>query len=268
MRELANANKSKRRAIQIAAAALLCACLLSATTHAQTDCEAGNGLVDFTPPKDMTAQQVIEKFGAAEAKVQEARQHYTFTQDVSIRPVNSARASGDFHEVTAISYDEKGKRQENVTQADANTLRGLALTAEDMEDIRVFMPLVLTSDDLPQYNLIYGGKQRVDELDTYMFHVEPKKEDKRYFEGRIWVDSRDFQIVKLCGKSGPQKKQGNKRQGPDLRPTFVTYRQQVEGWWFPAYSRSDDTLQFRTGAVHLKEIVKWTGYKKVDAGTQ
>jgi hypothetical protein len=231
---------------------------------AQTDCEAGNGLVDFTPPKEMTAQQVIEKFGAAEAKMKEARQHYRFTQDVSIRPVNSASASGDFHEVTAISYDERGKRLENVTLADANTLRGLALTAEDMEDIRVFMPLVLATDELPQYNLIYGGEQRVDELDTYMFHVEPKKEDKRYFEGRIWVDSRDFQIVKVCGKSGPQKKQTNKRQGPDLRPTFVTYRQQVDGWWFPAYSRSDDTLQFRTGAVHLREIVKWTGYKKTN----
>jgi hypothetical protein len=245
---------------------LYIALLLPGVLSAQTDCEAGNGPVDFTPPKTMTVEQVIEKFGAAEAKVKEARQHYTFTQDVSIHPVNSATASGQYHEVATVSYDQKGRRLENVTLADENTLRGLALTAEDMDDIRIFMPLVLTTEDLPQYNLIYGGKQLVDELDTYMFHVEPKKEDKRYFEGRIWVDGRDFQIVKVCGKSGPQKKQVKRNQPADLRPTFVTYRQLVDGLWFPAYTRSDDTLQFRTGAVHLREVVKWTNYKKVEGG--
>jgi len=242
------------------AALLSAALLIPCISNAQTDCEAGNGLVDFTPPPGMSVQQVIEKFGAEEAKMKMARQRYTFTQDVSIHPVDSATASGTYHEVTTISYDDKGKRLENVNLAE-NTLRGLALTAEDMDDIRVFMPLVLTTDDLQQYKLIYGGKQRVDDLETYMFHVEPKKEDKRYFQGRIWVDNRDFQIVKVCGKSGPEKRV-KKRQQPDLRPTFVTYRQQVGEFWFPAYTRSDDTLQFPRGSIHLREIVKWTGYKE------
>jgi hypothetical protein len=129
----------------------------------------------------------------------------------------------------------------------------------------VFMPLILATEDLPQYNLIYGGQQRVDELDTYMFHVEPKKEDKRYFQGRIWVDGQDFEIVKVCGKSGPERKQVKKNQQPDLRPTFVTYRQQVDGMWFPAYTRSDERLQFRRGTVHMREVVKYTSYKKVGA---
>jgi hypothetical protein len=128
------------------------------------------------------------------------------------------------------------------------------------------MPLLLTTEVLPQYKLIYGGKQRVDDLDTYMFHVEPKKEDRRYFQGRIWVDGQDFQIVKVCGKSGPEKMRVKKHRQPDLRPTFVTYRQQVDGqYWFPAYTRSDETLEFPRGAVHVREIVKYTDYKKAEA---
>ncbi|MGA7908380.1 MAG: hypothetical protein WCA16_13310 [Candidatus Sulfotelmatobacter sp.] len=239
----------------------------SATLSAQTDCEAGNGLVEFTPPQTMTAPQVIDKFAAAEARVKEARTHYTYTQDVLVQTLAGTSVDGEFHEVTTVSYDDKGRRVENVTYAEQSTLRRAQLTQEDMDDIRVFMPLVLTTDDLPQYTLIYGGKQHVDDLDTYMFHVEPKKEDKRYFQGRIWVDGQDFQIVKVCGKSGPEKKQVKKNQRPDLRPTFVTYRQQVGGFWFPAYTRSDDTLQFRNGAVHVREIVKYSGYKKVGAAT-
>jgi hypothetical protein len=75
------------------------------------------------------------------------------------------------------------------------------------------------------------------------------------------VDAQDFQIVKACGKSGPEKVQLKKGQHPDLHPMFVTYRQQVDGHWFPAYTRSDDTLRFKTTPVHLREIVKYEGYK-------
>lgn len=242
-------------------------CFLSASALAQTDCEAGNGLVDFTPPKTMTAQQVIEKFAAAEAKVKEARTHYSYTQDVLVQTLNAKVVDGEFHEVTSVSYDEKGKRLENVTFAEQSTLRGAALTQEDMDDIRIFMPLVLTTEDLPQYNLTYGGKQHVDDLDTYMFHVEPKKQDRRYFLGRIWVDGEDFQIVKVCGKSGPEQVRVKKGQRADLRPMFVTYRQLVDGhYWFPAYTRSDDTLKFPTGPIHIREIVKYTNYKAKAAG--
>ena len=231
----------------------------------QTDCEAGNGLLDFAPPKTMSVQEVIQKFGAAEAVTKEARIHYTYKQDVLVQTLSGKEVTGEFHEVTNISYDEKGKRVEEVTFAAQPSLRGVQLTQEDMEDIRVFMPLVLTSEDLPQYNLTYAGQQHVDDLDTYEFHVEPKKEEKgrRYFQGRIWVDAQDFQMVKVCGKSGPEKVQVKKHQEPDLRPTFVTYRQQVDGrYWLPAYTRSDDTLRFKSGPVHVRETIKYSGYKR------
>jgi len=245
----------------------LCAALLPAVLWAQTDCEAGNGLLDFNPPKTMSAQDVIQKFGAAEAATKEARLHYTYKQDVSVQTLSGTNVSGEYHEVVTVSYDEKGKRQEVVTFAAQNTLRGIQLAQEDMEDIHTFMPLILTSDDLPQYSLTYSGQQHVDDLDTYEFHVEPKKEEKgkRYFQGRIWVDAQDFQIVKACGKSVPEKIQVKKKERPELHPEFVTYRQLVDGHWFPVYTRSDDTLRFRNGSVHLREIVKYTEYKRTGA---
>jgi hypothetical protein len=79
------------------------------------------------------------------------------------------------------------------------------------------------------------------------------------------VDAQDFQMVKVCGKSGPEKLQVKKKDRPELHPEFVTYRQLVNGHWFPAYTRSDDTLRFKTGAIRLREIVKYSGYKKTGA---
>ncbi len=232
---------------------------------AQTDCAEGNGVLDMTPPKNTTPQELIQKIGAEEAKVKEARAHYTYTQDLMVQTLNGNAVDGQFHEVTSISYDEKGKRLENVTFAEQSTLRGIVLSAEDMDDVRRFMPWILTPDELPLYNLTYAGQQHVDDLDTYVFHVEPKKEekDKRYFQGRIWVDNHDLQIVKLCGKSVPEIIRKRKNQPQDVRPTFVGYRQPVDGLWFPAYVRVDDTLHFRVDAIHVREILKFTGYKRV-----
>lgn len=231
---------------------------------AQTDCETGNGALDNTPPKAMSADQVVQKLGAAEAAAKEARKHFTYTQDVLLQTMAGKNATGEFHEVSKISYDDKGKRQEAVTFAAQPSLRGIQVSQDDMEDIRTFMPLMLASDDLEQYKLTYDGQQHVDDLDTYEFHVEPKKrEGRRYFEGRIWVDAQDFQIVKVCGKSGPEKVQVKKHERPQLQPKFVTYRQQVEGrWWLPAYTRADDTLDFGTRSIHLRETVKFTGYTR------
>ncbi len=244
---------------------LISALLLPAGLWGQTNCEEGNGVLDSAPPKTMSVQDVIQKFGAAEAAAKEARLHYSFKQDVLFQTLAGTAVTGEFHEVTNVSYDDKGKRKEEVTFAAQPSLRGLQLTEQDMEDIRVFMPLMLATEDLPQYTVTYNGQRHVDDLDTYEFHVEPKKEEKgkRYFQGRVWVDAQDFQVVKVCGKSGPDKVQVKRKEHPDLHPEFVTYRQQVDGrHWFPAYTRSDDTLQFRTGPVRLKEIIKYTDYKR------
>ncbi len=239
-------------------------------SHAQgqTDCAEGNGILDTALPKNMTAQELIQKVAAEETKVKEARTHYSYTQDVMVQTLNGTAVDGQFHEVTTVSYYDKGKRAEKVTFAEQSTLRGIQLSADDMEDIRVFMPWILTTEELPQYNMTYAGQQHVDDLDTYVFHVEPKKEEKnkRYYQGRIWVDNHDLQIVKLCGKSVPDVIHVKKKQTQDIRPTFVTYRQPVDGYWLPAYVRVDDTLHFRIEAIHVREVVKFTGYKKTVAG--
>jgi hypothetical protein len=242
---------------------------LLTTAQAQTDCADGNGVLDNTPPKNMSAQELIKLFVAGENKAQAARQHYSFTQDVLVQTLNGKAVDGQFHEVTTVSYDDRGKRLESVTFAEQSTLRGIQLSAADMDDIGVFMPWMLTSDRLPEYNVTYAGQQHVDDLDTYVFHVEPKKEekDKRYYQGRIWVDSRDMQVVKMCGKSVPDIVPKKKKQPMDIRPTFVSYRQIVDDNWFPAYARVDDTLHFQAESVHVREIVKFSAYKRTGASS-
>lgn len=255
--------------VALMALILLIFCGFGMVAAAQTDCTDGNSTLDMSPLKGMTAQELIQKFTAGEDKVRDLRSHYTYTQDVLVQTLDGNSVDGQWHEITQISYDEKGKRVENVKFAEQSTLRNVQMSENDMDDIRVFMPWIVTKDETAQYNFTYAGQQHVDDLDTYVFHVDPKKEEKnkRYFQGRIWVDNRDLQVVKLCGKSVPDAVRAKKKQPVDLRPTFVSYRQYIDRNWFPAYARVDDTLHFGVQSVHIREIVKFKDYKRAAAST-
>src|SRR5207248_1307982 len=106
-------------------------------------------------------------------------------------------------------------------------------------------PFVLTSDEIPEYDILYAGQQQEDELHCYVFDIAPQKIEgkKRYFQGRIWVDDHDFQIVKTYGKTVPDIRK--KKSNENLFPKFTTWREQIDGkYWFPTYTKADDTLHF------------------------
>lgn len=230
---------------------------------AQADCEEGNGPLDRKQPQSIAPAEIIQKFAAKEAIFKEVRNSYTYTQEVTLQTLNGRAVDGEFKLLTDIAYDSNGKRIEKVVSSPRSTLTRVVLTREDFDDMRNRMPFVMTTTELPQYDVRYQGTQHVDEIDTYVFDIAPRRIEKeqRYFQGRIWVDNHDFQIVKTCGKQIPER---HGKNNENLFPRFVTYREQIDGqYWFPSYTRADDFLHFSTGIVHVREIIKYTGYKRV-----
>ena len=259
-----NFSKAALRVILIFLVSVL---LLPAALLGQTNCDEGTGPLNTAQPQGMTTQDIIQKFAAREELFREARNNYVYTQDITVQELDGSTVSGEFRLVQDITYDDKGARIENVTFAPQNTLHQLILSREDYEDFRYKMAFIMTTSDLPAYNLLYVGQQRQDEIDTYVFDVAPKTivKGQRYFQGRIWVDNHDLQIVKSCGKTVPDIIANKKKKNADenLSPKFVTYREQIDGqYWFPTYIRADDTLHFRNSDVHMREIIKLTNYKR------
>ena len=224
--------------------------------------QRGEGPLDKSEPKGITPQQIIQKFATKEKEFKEARERYTWRQIVVVQTLDGNTVDGEYRMVYDVLFDNKGRRTNQVVFAPQSTLTRISMSKEDIDDIENRLPFVLTTDDLPHYDVLYVGKQRQDELDTYVFDLAPKQieKDKRYFQGRIWVDQQDFQIVMTRGTTVPQIRKKNEE---NLFPAFTTWREQVDGrYWFPTYTRADDTLKFTGGDVRIREIIKYENYKR------
>jgi hypothetical protein len=206
--------------------------------------------------------EIIKNFAAKEADFAKARESYTYRQTVKVEELDdSGNALGKWEVVADIIFGQDGKRTEHVIHAPVPTLERIILTPEDMQDLRDVQPFVLTTSEIVNYDIRYLGRQTLDEISCYEFTVKPKQliKGKRYFEGEIWVDDKDLQIVKTYGKGvGQQRKSADNQY-----PKFETYREQIDGkYWFPTYTYANDTLQFREGPQRIKEIIKYQDYKQ------
>jgi hypothetical protein len=212
--------------------------------------------------------EIIRKFAAKEAEFAKARENYTYRQTVRIQELDDDGATrGRYEIVSDIIFSPQGKRLERVVRAPVSTLRNILLTPEDEQDLRNVQPWVCTTETLPKYSVSYIGTQHVDELDTYVFSVKPKalEAGQRYFEGQIWVDQRDLQIVKTYGKGVGVRKKHDDNQFP----RFETYRDQIDGkYWFPVFTRADDVLHFQTRDQRVRMSVKYEDYKQFKAESE
>jgi len=208
-------------------------------------------------------QQIIQKFTEHEDEFRRERENYTYTQFVIMQTIDDdGQPDGEYRLTSDILFTPSGKRYQKDTYAPVSTLNRIQMSQQDFDDIEKVWPLVMTPDELPKYDVKYVGREQVDEVSTYVFDITPLKMEKgqRYFQGRVWVDDKDLQIVKTRGKAtGLLKKKEDQ-----AFPTFETFRENIEGhFWFPTYTRADDVLHFKTGPdVRIRVSVKYTNYKR------
>jgi TonB family protein len=235
----------------------------SATGFAQQNPPAANtsteklssGADTLTPAQ---VDSIIRKFTAKETEFRHALNSYAFKRDALIQELGmGGQVVGEYHRVSAFTFDDQGNRFEKINFFPMPTFPGM--TQEDLEDLGGVNPFALEAAKLSQYSFKFVGKERIDELDLYVFDVAPKvmpkKTMERMFVGRVWVDDRDLQIVKSKGKGVPETK-------TNKFAVVETYREQIDGkYWFPIYAYADDDIIFDNGSdLRLRMRVKYSDY--------
>src|ERR1044072_1963844 len=209
--------------------------------------------------------KIIQAFTTKEAEFRRALNNYSFKRDALIQSIGmGGQVMGEYHRVSSFTFDDQGNRFEKITFFPMPSMP--EVTNEDVEDLGGIEPFALEPSKIPLHNIRYVGKEKMDELNLYIFDVapkvipDPKKSKERLFVGRVWVDDQDLQIVKTKGKGVPETK-NNKF------PTVETYREHIDGrYWFPTYSYADEELVYDNGStLHVRMKVRYMDFTPTSA---
>jgi hypothetical protein len=237
--------------------AFIVSCLFALSAFAQTS----NLVKKELSPAEI--DKIVKKFTENEKNFRQALTTYVFNRSAIVQTLGmGGQISGAMRRDSFMALTESGERLEKVLFNPVSTLPLGFFTAEDFEDLGGVTPFALEPSAIDRYNFTYLGKERIDELDLYVFEVapkvmpDPKKSKLRLFTGRIWVDDKDLMIVKTKGKGVPETKQNK-------FPIVETWRENVDGkYWFPSFASSDDELFWDNGySVKIKLRVKFTNYR-------
>jgi len=252
---------------------LVTGCALAAAAQSKnsftpTPLDAGFGPMDISAPA-IAPEEIIRQFAAHESEFQQSLNHYTWRRAARVQTIDDDnKVDGEYYQVDDILIDPTGKRIEKVVFAPQSTLQRIQMSPSDLQEIQRGDPFALTTEKISQYNVKYVGRQKVDEVDCYVFDVVSKIIEKKHrdFDGRIWVDATGLQIVVTNGRRSPD---GARKHSKELHPPLMTWRQQVDSHnWFPVYTKGEGVLHFAGGSghmaqnVHIRDTIKYTDYKQ------
>jgi hypothetical protein len=257
-------------------AIILWALVVTTPLVSRNNSKLSEGRVVKAPPQQSAAPQrnqpspdtdrIVNAFTAKETEFRNALAQYRFKRDATVQTIGAGKQiSGDYRRTSQLTVDGSGKLIEKLLFFPTPTLRTIGVSTEDLDELFGVQFFALETSKAPLYNFKYVGQERIDELDLHVFEVspktlpDPKKIQGRLFQGRVWVDVEGHQIVKLRGKGLPEPKNS-------LSPTIETYREEIDGHWFPTYAYADEDLPDAGGglAVKLRLRIRFSEFEKVE----
>lgn len=174
-------------------------------------------------------------------------------------------AGGEWRVVSQVTTKPDGARVGRIVEEPSASLKRLQLDREDVESLASLPYFVLTADQRARYEVLYLGEQPLDELNVFLFRVQPRRLERRIrqFEGLLYVDQTDFAVVKTYGRMVTEVEEENTELPFKL---YETYREFVGGkYWLPSYVRSEDVVKSEMGEAKLRLTIRISDYELKEA---
>jgi hypothetical protein len=219
-------------------------------------------------PPSLPPDEIIRRFSQKEDEFLAERSRHTARKSIRLQELGpDGKVAGEFLRVTETAPGNEGRLVSKTIENPQSTLQHAFLAPEDLAALDRIPAFPLTTSQLPKYNVKFIGSEQVDEIDCYIFQVKPKTLEitRALFDGIIWVDAKYLEVVKTYGKWVTER--GDAAILPQYPfALFETYRENVEGkYWFPNYSRSEDTLHLKDQDVNIRLVIKWSDFKPIPA---
>jgi hypothetical protein len=223
------------------------------------------------------SEAAAERIFNQEAKLVENMHGYTPLVETYIQRLKPDSDLGTFPDkdryfLGRLVLGEKGLN--NQAFKDHNKLRFMSRVLDRLDSFyRInyphlgFMQMIFLNDqfDKDHYALKYIRQQFLGEVRTLVFDVVPRPHaDETRFQGRIWVEDRDYNIVRINGTYGPNTE-------TKFYLHFDSWRVNMQpGVWLPAYvyTEESDAQRDSTRKLAMKGQTRLWGYDLKHSGQQ
>jgi hypothetical protein len=211
-------------------------------------------------PPPIPEAEIIARFSVNESVMKKEYDAYNFRQQIRVE--EQGEPGGKFVVSGEVYTRPGGDRYLRITKEPESNLKVTNFSLEDVKTIASLPLFFLTPDEIGNYNFKYAGQDQLDQINTYVFQVSPKRlsRTRRLFEGAVWVEDQDLVIVKSFGKFVSEI------AGSDTKLPFTmfeTFRENFQDkYWLPTYTRSDDYIQGADNReLHLHLVIRNTEFK-------
>ena len=226
---------------------------------------SGDGAVAQSTP---SPDEVIKRAAANEQKLKQSEKEFAYRQEILVQTFGEANTvSSQLHRVSEWTYDNLGNRSERIIEYPLSPLTAaLGVLQPDFRSLLGVDLFFLTPDSLAGYSVKFISRQKLDDLNTYLFEIEPgdqknipkREKGDHPFKGRVWIDDLDLQIVSVQGRAVISKDEVARY------PKFECYRENVEsGVWMPSIVQARDVLDLKRVDLPIKIEIKYSSYKRV-----
>jgi len=210
-------------------------------------------------------EEIVQHFAEKEEEYAAAHARYHYRLQVKVQEISEeGGVLGEFVQLAEV-VGAGGRRRLQLVGNPQADLQYLDVRRVELEDLE-FVPLfVLSVEDIPKYDITYLARERVGEVDTYLFRLEPK-EIPRYpetlFEGIVYVDADKLDIVRALGRLLPKRDQGALKGY--FHRHLELYREPVDGYLFTTYISAEDVIEARGQATRARLILRFSDHQRAD----
>lgn len=217
-------------------------------------------------PGSIDPTEALRRAAINEEKAKALEREFSYRKSILVQTFSEfGSVTGHLQRISDIGgYDDLGNRIERVLSAPPSSLASLFGTQQvDFKPLLGVDPFFLTTDGLARHSIKFLAKEKIDDLETLAFELEPKDpkklaKDNRPFKGKIWIDERDLQMVKCEGRAVTAK------DDRERFPKFEYYRENVEdNLWLPSVVMAKDKLDLERYDLPIKIEIKYTNYKRI-----
>jgi hypothetical protein len=225
---------------------------------------AGGAVAPQSQQPSQPLDEIVRHFAEKEEEYATAHALYRYQLSVKIQEIGEgSRVVGEFEQVADVDFGPGGRRRARLQGNPRSDLRHLGVTRVELTDLE-FVPLfILAPEEIPDYDITFLSRERLDEVNTYVFRLAPRgvpRLPERFFEGIVWVDADKLDIVRALGRVLPAQDQGA-LNGYFRR--LEIFREPVDDYLFPTYIRADDVISAGPSPTRARLILRFNQHEKV-----